>query len=216
MKDYTFEYTRQGFTYLLFALAFAIIVFGIYLFRVLFKDTVSPAIAVIVIIALGVGFFLLNKHKIKRTGTAKLSVGEVTMELNEIISIPFSDLKYYYIYDDKNGIVFTLGFINGKKIKIGANNNFCNDDLIKAFLTDLQIAIESYKAQHNVNIVHLETIFARKQTLYILSILSILVIIGLFSTHMPVMILPFSLSISVAVGWIRYFQQKSRGKSVDF
>jgi hypothetical protein len=216
MKDYTFEYTKQGLTYLLFGLSFAIIVFGLFLFRTLFKDIVSPGIAVIVLIGLAIAFFLLNKYRIKRIGTAKLSVNEMTIELNQIIRIPFSDLKYYYIYDGKNGIVFTLGFSDGRKFKIGANNNFCNDDLLKAFLSDLQPAIESYKAQNKINIVHLETIFARKQTLYILSVITVLVVIGFCFTHMPLMILPIGVSASVSVGWIRYFQQRSKDKLVDF
>ena len=216
MKEYTFEYTRQGLAYLLFGLSFAIIVFGLFLFRTLFKDIVSPGIAVIVLIGLAIAFFLLNKYRIKRTGIAKLSVNDVTFELNQIIHIPFSDLRYYYIYDGKNGIVFTLGFLDGKKIKIGANNNFCNGDLLKAFLFDFQSAIETNKAQNKINIVHLETIFARKQTLYILSIITVLVIIGFCFTQMPLMILPIGVSVSVSVGWIRYFQQRSKDKLVDF
>jgi hypothetical protein len=216
MKEYTFEYTRQGFAYLLFGLSFAIIVFGLFLFKTLFKDSVSPGIAVIVLIGLAIAFFLLNRYRIKRTGTAKLSVNEVTLELNQMIRIPFSDLRYYYIYDGKNGIVFTLGFLDGKKIKIGANNNFCNDDLFRVFLSDFQLVIEDYKAQNKINIVHLETIFARKQTLYVLSIITVLVIIGFCFTHMPLMILPIGVSVSVSVGWIRYFQQRGKDKLVDF
>lgn len=216
MKDYTFEYTRQGFAYLLFGLSFAIIVFGLFLFRILFKGFVSPGIGVTVIIGLAITFFLLNKYRIKKTGTAKLSMNELTIELSQIINIPFSDLKYYYIHDGKNGIVFTLGFLDGKKFKIGANNNFCNDDLFKAFLSDFQTTIENYKDQNKVNIVRLETIFARRQTIYILSILTVLVIIGFCFTHMPLMILPIGVSVSVSVGWIRYFQQRSKDKLVDF
>jgi hypothetical protein len=216
MKDYKFEYTRQGIAYLLFGLSFAIIVFGLFLFRILFKGIVSPGIGVIVIIGLGIVFFLLNKYRIKRIGTAKLSMNELTIELNQTIRFPFSDLKYYYIYDGKNGIVFTLGFLDGKKIKIGANNNFCNDDLLKVFLSDFQSTIESYKAQNKINIVHLETIFARKQTIYILSIITILAIVGFCFTHMPLMILPIAVSVSVTAGWIRYFQQRSKDKLVDF
>jgi hypothetical protein len=216
MKDYTFEYTRQGLVYLLFGLSFAIIVLGLFPFRILFTGIISPGIGVIVLIGLAIAFFLLNKHRIKRIGIAKLSMTDLTIELNQTIHIPFSDLKYYYIYDGKNGIVFTLGFLDGTKFKIGANNNFCNNDLLKTFLSDFQSAIESYKAQNKVNIVHLETIFARKQTLYILCTLTVLVILGFCFTHMPLMILPISASVSLSVAWIRYFQQRSKNKLVDF
>ncbi|MDB4921421.1 hypothetical protein [Mucilaginibacter sp.] len=216
MKDYTFEYTRQGLAYLLLGLSFAIIILGLFLFRILFKDVISPGVAIIVLIGLAIAFFLLNKYRIKRIGIAKLSMTDLTIELNQIIHIPFSDLKYYYIYDGKNGIVFTLGFLDGTKFKIGANNSFCNDDLLKVFLSDFQSAMESYEAQNKNNIVHLETIFARKQTLYILSIVTVLVILGFYFTHMPVMILPIGVSASVSVGWIRYFQQRSKDKLVDF
>ncbi|MEZ2337759.1 hypothetical protein AB6735_19080 [Mucilaginibacter sp. RCC_168] len=216
MKNYTFEYTRQGLAYLLFGLSFAIIVLGIFLFRILFKNSISPGIAVIVVIGLAVTFFFLNKYRIKRTGTATLSANDTTIELNQTIHISFSDLRYYYIYDGKNGIVFTLGFLDGTKFKIGANNNFCNVDLLKEFLSDFQSAVESYKVQNKINIVHLETIFARKQTLYVLSIITVLVILGFCFTRMPLMILPIGVSASVLVGWIQYFQQRSKGKLVDF
>lgn len=216
MKDYTFEYTRQSFAYLLFGLSFAIVVFGLFLFSILFKDIVSICIGVIVIIGLAIAFFLLNKYRIKRIGTAKLSMNELTIELNQLLHIPFSDLKYYYIYDGKNGIVFTLGFLDGKKIKIGANNSFCNNDLLKIFLSDFQSTIENYKAQNKADIVHLETIFARKQTFYILSSLTVLVIVGFCFTHMPLILLPIGVSASIFVGWIKYFQQRSKDKLVDF
>ena len=216
MKEYTFEYTRQGFAYLLFGLSFAIIIFGIFLFGVLFKGILSLGIALVIIIGLAITAFLLNKHRIKRIGIAKLSSPDLKIELNDVFHISFSDLKYYYIYDGKNGVVFTLGFLNGTKFKIAANNNFCNDDLLKAFLTDFQLAIESYKTQNNLNIVHLETIFARKKTVYILGFITVLVILGFCFTRMPLMILPISASFSLLVGWIRYFQQKSKGKLVNF
>lgn len=216
MKDYTFEYTKQGLAYLLLSISFAIIALGILLFRIFFKNNISPGIAITALIGSAVTFFLLNKYRIKKTGTANLSVNDLTIELEQTIHISFSDLKYYYIYNGKNGIVFTLGFLNGTKFKIGANNNFCNVDLLKEFLSDFQTTIENYKAQNQSNIVHLETIFARKQTLFILSIITVLVIFGFCFTRMPLMILPIGISASVLVGWIKYFQQRSKDKLVDF
>lgn len=216
MKEYTFEYTRQSFAYLLFGLSFSIIVLGLFLFRVFLKDFMSPALAAITLIVLAVAFFLLNKHKIKRIGTAKLYADNLTIELNQITYINFNDLKYYYLYDGKNGLVFTLGFTDGTKFKIGANNNFCDTDLLSMFLTDFQSTIENYKTQNKINIIHLESIFARKQTLFILIILTILVILGFCFTHMPVMIFPIGVSMSLLVGWIRYFQLRIKDKLVDF
>jgi len=216
MQDYTFEYTRQGFAYLLFALSFAIIVFGVLLCSVLFKDILSLGIAIIVLIGSGVAFFLLNKHRIKRTGIAKLSINDLTIEQDQVTNVPFSDLKYYYIYDGKNGIAFTLGFLDGTKFKVEANKSFCNDKLLKGLLSDFQLAIDSYNAQNKLNIIHLETIFARKRTLYVLSIITVLVILGFCFMHMPLMLLPIGVSMSVLLAWIRYFQQRSKNQLVDF
>lgn len=216
MQDYTFEYTRQGFAYFLFGISFAIVVFGASLCGVLFKDIVPLGIAVIVLIGSAVTFFLLNKHRIKRTGVAKLSINDLTIEQDQVTNIPFSDLKYYYIYDGKNGIAFTLGFLDGTKFKIEANKSFCNDKLLKGLLSDFQLTIDSYNAQHRVNIIHLETIFARKRTLYVLSIITVLVIIGFCFMRMPLMLLPIGVSMSVLLGWIRYFQQRSKDNLVDF
>ncbi|QEM06027.1 hypothetical protein DIU31_021870 [Mucilaginibacter rubeus] len=216
MQDYTFEYTRQGFAYLLFALSFAIVVFGVSLCCILFKDIIPLGIAVIVLIGSGIAFFLLNKHQIKRTGIAKLSINGLTIEQDQVINIPFSDLKYYYIYDGKNGIVFTLGFGDATKFKVEANKSFCNDKLLKEFLSDFQLAIDSYNAQNKANIIHLETIFARKRTLFVLSIITVLVILGFCFTSMPLTLLPIGVSMSILLAWIRYFQQRSKNKLVDF
>lgn len=216
MQDYTFEYTRQRVAYFLLGLSFAIIGLGLFLLKILFKDVISPGLSVITLIGLAIVFFLLNKQRIKRIAIAKLSKTDLTIEMNQTIHIAFSDLKYYYIYDGKKGTVFTLGFTDGTKFKIGANNRFCNNALLKTFLTDFQSTIESYKAQNKVNIVHLETIFARKQTPYILSTMTILVILGFCFTHMPLMIVPIGVSASLLVGWIKYFQQRNKDKLVDF
>jgi len=109
-----------------------------------------------------------------------------------------------------------LGFKDETKFKLGANNNFCNEDYLKVFLDAFQSTIENYNEQNKAGIIHLETIFAKKQSLYILSILTILVILGFCFTKMPLLILPIGVSASLLVGWIRYFQQRSKNKLVDF
>lgn len=214
MKEYTFEYTKQGFDYLLFILSFAIIVIGLFVLS-FFRNEISPAIATIVLIASSVAFFLLNKHRIKKTGNAKLSETDLVLELNEIKHIVFDDLRYHYICGGKNGLAFTLGFNDKTKLKVTANNNFCDDELFKTFLTDFQSVITEYNSTHQISIIHLESIFARKRTVYTLSLLTIIIVLGFYFTHMPLMIIPIGLSASVSVGWIKYFILKSQGKLID-
>jgi hypothetical protein len=216
MKEYTFEYTRKGFASLLFILSFIIIGIEILFFKIFLSNILSPLWFTVISIASAVAFFLLNKYRIKKTGVAKLNADGLTIELGDVTHIAFSNLKYYYIYDGKNGIVFTLGFSDATKFKIEANNNFCDTALLSPFLIDFQSAMQSYNQQNNANIIHLESIYARKQAVYILSALTALVIAGFCFTKMPVMILPIGLSVSVLVGWISYFQQKRKGKLVDF
>lgn len=216
MKQYNFEYTRQGFAYLLFGISFAIVALGLAVFRIFLKNYLSPGLAVVIILGIAVTFFLMNRNNIKRLGSANLGLNDLTIELSQVTNISFANLKYYYIYDGKNGIVFTLGLRDGTKFKLGANNNFCNEDLLRTFLKDFQSNVENYNEQNKAGIVHLETIFAKKQSLYVLSILTILVILGFCFTRMPLMILPIGVSASVLVGWIRYFQQRSKNKLVDF
>jgi hypothetical protein len=216
MKEYTFEYTKQSFAYLLFGLSFSIIVLGVVIYRFLLTNFLSPALATISFIVLAVVFFLINKYKIKKVGIAKLSSDNLIMELAKTTHIAFSDLKYYYIYNGKNGSVFTLGFINGTKFKLAANNNFCNEESFRVFLTNFESVVETYKTQNEANIIHLESVFAKKQTVYILSVLTILVILGFCFTRMPVMILPIGVSFPLLVSWIRYFQQRNKDKLVDF
>jgi hypothetical protein len=214
MKEYTFEYTRQGFTYILFGISVGILVGCIVVFSVF--HLLPVGVATILAFILPVVFFLLNKHRIKRTGVAKLSDKDLILILDETISISFSDLKYYYVYDGKNGVVFTLGFLDGSKLKMGANNNFCNVDQFNFFLKEFQLTIEKYKTENQTNIIHLESVFARRQTIYILSVLTFLVIGGFCFTTMPLMILPIGVSAGLLVGWIQYFQMRSQGKLVDF
>lgn len=216
MNQYNFEYTRQGFTYFLFGTSFAIIGLGIFFFRMFFKSYLSPGLAVIAIIGFAIGFFFINKHKIKRLSVAKLSLNDLTIEWNPPIHVSFAELKYYYIYISKNIVVFTLGLKDGTKFKLEANSNFCNEDLLKTFLADFQLNVKNYNEQNSAGIIHLETIFARKQTVYILSLLTICVILGFCFTKMPLMILPIALSVSLLAGWIRYFQQRNKNKLVDF
>src|SRR4051812_48151715 len=130
MKEYPFEYTKQGIAYLLFFLSFGIIALSIAVLGNLLKNLLL--LNILLSIAFAIMFFLFNKYRIKRIGKAELSETEVILHLSEVKQIAFSELKYYYIYDGKNGLVFTLGFLDGAKLKIGANNNFCNIEPFKA------------------------------------------------------------------------------------
>lgn len=148
-------------------------------------------------------------------GTAQLSDSMLALILDQTTTINFSELRYYYIYDGKNGIVFTLGFNSGRKFKLVANNNFCNAESFKILLNDFQTQVEEYKVQHQANIRHLYSIFARKQNVYLLTILTLFTIAGLYFTQMPVISLPIGASFSLLIGWIRYFQLRSKGQLTD-
>lgn len=214
MKEYPFEYTKQGIAYLLFLLLFVIIGLVAVVLGKLFPNFLLADILLSIIV--GVLFFLLNKHRIKKTGKADLSETGVVFELSDNINIKFSDLKYYYIYDGKNGIVFTLGFLDGTKFKIGANNNFCNVEPLKSLLIDIQEEIEKYKTQNQVNIIHLKSILARKNAVYVLSFITVLIILGFIFTKMPVMIVSIAFTLPILINWIQYFRLKNDNQLVDF
>jgi hypothetical protein len=214
MKEYAIQYTKQGIAYLLFFLSFVIMTLSIAVLHIFFKD--FTVLVIILSIVFAVAFFLINKHYIKRTGKAELLENEVILYLSESTQISFSKLKYYYIYNGKNGIVFTLGFLDGGKLKIGANNNFCDIEPLKNFLADLRSAIEKYKVQNEVNIIHLESILARKNAVYVLILVTMLVILGFILTKMPVMIISIGFTLPIIFNWINYFQLKQANKLVDF
>jgi len=167
MKTYTFEYTKQGVAYLLFLIMFGLIPLFILVFSSFLRNYLVVNIAISIVLA--VIFFLFNKHRIKRIGKAELSGTGVVFELSEAKHIAFSELKYYYIYDGKNGIDFRLGLLDGTQLMITANNNFCEVEEFKTLLADLQSTIEEYKVENKGNIIHLESIVARKNTVYVLS-----------------------------------------------
>jgi hypothetical protein len=214
MKEYIFEYTKQRIAYLLFLLLFGIIALAAFILSSLFKNFLL--LDIISSIILGVLFFLLNKKRIKRNGKAELTENEVVFELSDVKRVVFNQLKYYYIYDGKNGIIFTLGLLDGTKLKIGANNNFCNDELLKTFLTDLKSAIDTYNVQNQANIIHLESVLARKNSIYILTPITVLIILGFIFTKMPVMIISISFTLPIIINWIQYFKLKNNKKLVDF
>lgn len=215
MKEYNFEYTNQAMAYLLFVLAFGTLFLGIFIFSLFFKDFLSPILAVTISLAISFLVFWLNKRKIKKYGTVKLMDDSMELELDKAESINFSDLRYYYIYDGKNGPVFTLGFRNKKKIKIGANDNFCNADPFSDFLINFQSTIENFKEKNKVDIIHLKSVFARKNSVYVLASLTIAVILGFCFTTMPLMIIPIGTSFGLVGGWLQYFKLKQENNLTD-
>lgn len=214
MKDYDFEYTSQSITYTLFFASFAIIaIAAIALSRLISNYILFDVISSIV---LGIIFFLLNKHRIKKAGKAHLSDKEIILSLSDTKSFYFNNLKYYYVYDGKNGIVFTLGLLDGTKFKIVANNNFCDIEPLTSFLTAVKVAIDGYNTQNQAGINHLESILARKNAVYVLFGLTILIIAGFIFMKMPLMCIPIGFVLPVIINWIQYFRLKTANKLVDF
>lgn len=214
MKEYAFEYTKQGTAYLLFLLSFGIIALGAFILSHLLMRFLI--IDIIVSIILGTVFFLFTKHYIKKTGKAEISENGIVLQLSEATHIAFKDIKYYYIYNGKNGLTFTLGFLNGTKFKIVANNNFCDDESFNSFLIALQTSIEKYNVQNQANIIHLQSILARKNSVYVLMFITILIIFGFAFTKMPVMTIPIGFTLPIIISWIQYFQLKRNNKIVNF
>lgn len=216
MTEYTFEYTRQRDTYLLLLGSFSIIGIGSFLTAMFFSPNSRVLLIILfILIACSILFFQMNKTKVKRTGIARLSDTYMELQLDEFKSIQFRSLRYYYIYYGKNGPVFTLGFLDKSKLKIGANNNFCNDKLLMTFLNDFLLTIEEYKKAYGVNVIHLESIFARKNTVYVLVVLTVALILGFCFTTMPLMILPIGMSLPLLINWIQYFKLKGENKLTD-
>ncbi|MDB5147615.1 MAG: hypothetical protein JWQ57_1635 [Mucilaginibacter sp.] len=212
MKEYIFEYTK-GVGVLLLA-SFGTMGLSVLCLRYVLKD--APFVITGVSITCAVAFFLFNKFRIKRTGEAKLSETGFILELIQAKQIAFGDLRYYFNDGGKNGAVFTLGFLNGNKLKITANNNFCNDEMFSVFLADLILAIEKYNVDYNAHIIHLESVFARKKAVYVLILLTVLVIAGYCFTVMPVMIVPIAFTLPLIGGWLQYSLLRKRNKLVDF
>lgn len=214
MKDYYFEYTKQGVTNALFLGLFAIIIVSTGILGWLFYEYI--AFDIFFSIALGVVFFLLNKHHIKKFGKARLSDNELTLELSDVKHVDFSRLKYYYIYDGNKGVVFTLGLLDGSKFKMAVNSNFCDIGPFKAFLEDFGPVLETYNKQNQAGIIHLESILARKNAVYVLLFFTILIIAGYVFTRMPLMCVPIGFTLPLMINWLQYFGLKRANKIVDF
>jgi uncharacterized membrane protein (Fun14 family) len=212
MKEYVFEYTKGDLVLIL--VSFGVMgLSGLCLYYAL-KD--YPGINTILCVVFGIVFFLLTKSRVKRIGKAQLSEKGLILELTPTHEIDFNDLRYYFDDSGKNGPVFTLGFLNGSKLKIVANNNFCDDKMLDVFLTDLMAAIEKYNADYNGYIIRLESQFARKKSGYILAVVTVLVIAGYCFTTMALMLIPIGFTMPTILGWLRYSSLKRQNKQVDF
>lgn len=153
MKNYSFECSDESRLKKTILVSFAIFSgSGIYvLFSTQEEWIVFAGLAIAGI------FFYFNTRTIKQKGTAQLGTDKMTLTISgKTQTIHFNDIKEYPDGRTIGNTFLRLTFRNGKKIVIAANENFCDEESLDIFITDVTETLEKYNEQ-NPKAVRLQT-----------------------------------------------------------
>ncbi len=159
MKEYKFEYTPQiamlkliGICFLVF---FAFLFSGHYL-----KDFIGIWTVLIMTIGIPILIFKLFKSSCVRFGTAQINQDFLELNLNgQIQTISFSEISSYKVEEPHNGVVLKLHFMNGEKLKIGVNDNYCSSAGLDKFSNDLSEILEGFKITNHSPLVREKSLY---------------------------------------------------------
>lgn len=165
MKEYRFQYTEQkDLIYLGLA---CITSFLLVLFIGLKFPHESKQIAALItalpFLAMFIVFQSFKKNVVSNC-VAKMNKNSIEFELKNGVSsaIIFNELRSYKIYYSIKGTALNLK-THTSRLRIITNYHYCNIDSFNKFCKDLEIQIENYKSENNVNIIHEGSIFHRKK-----------------------------------------------------
>ena len=166
MTKYNFEYADISLMYRILFTSYAIF---ITLTLFLFYESFNTA-AFISFLFFIIGPFIIvwmYRKKIKVNGTAYINENSLEFNLKNFNdTIQFTDIKSYMV-QIYNGVFLRLRLNNGKKIKINANDYFCNPEQFDIFCDDLEQVFVKFK------ITREKSFFEKKGTYYFLVIMTV-------------------------------------------
>jgi len=175
MQEYRFEYTKTGF---LIAFAIGSLVLAIVIALLLPDLGLIFGINLNAITGLSTGILIiyLTKNNYKKSAEALLGDEEVIFKFDGIENnVQFQNLQYYKI-EYGNGVSLDLKLQDQPLIRIVANSNFCNAQLLDVFCAKLEDKLLAYKVQTSGQLVRRPSIFEHKWMLIFLLISSVMII----------------------------------------
>lgn len=162
MKEYKFEYTPQIAMLKLVGICF--LVFFAFLFSAHYLGKYL-GVWTIIILAIGIPIliFKLFKSKCVKFGIAQINQDVLELNLNGAIqTINFNEISSYKVEEPHNGVVLKLHFMNGEKLKIGVNDNYCSSAGLGKFSNDLAEILERFKISNHSPLVREKSLYERK------------------------------------------------------
>ncbi len=218
MRAYNFEYTNRFLSIALLLLglfvAWPLFVFVLVKFFVVYT---GPWPFIIITVLFPFAVFWLVKKKCFKQGSASISADSFDLRLHNLNeTIRFDEIESYMVQIFK-GTLLKLKLKDGRKIRIQANDNFCNPKQFDVFCTELEATIEQFKSTTKTEVVRQKSFFDKKGTYYFLVVFSIAVaclIVFAVITGKKVKIGSLLLSLS-ALGsvWAGYLGTKARKHS---
>lgn len=215
MTEFQFEYSRQN-------IIVRVLIIALTAFIILFVSTffISQYIGIWTSILLTIGvpilIFYFNKKRIKANGQAILASDKVTFELfDNNITYDFKDIKSYKIQYYR-GVALSLKLNDRKKIRLLANDNFCDPEQFSAFCSVFEKTIDKYKSENESSSVRKPSIFEKQWYFVLLIILTMAAIGGLIYALMVDKAKPGSIFISLGALislWTGYFTTKTKRKT---
>lgn len=214
MTEFQFEYSRQN-------IIVRVLIFALTAFLVLFISTflISKYIGIWTSIILTIGVpilvFYFNKKRIKANEQAILASDRVTFELvDKKIIYDFKDIKSYKIQHD-HGVALSLRLKDRTKLRLLANDNFCNPELFSKFCKVFERTIDTYKSNNELSYIREKSIFEKQWYFVLLIFLTIAAIVGLIYALASDKAKSGSIFISIGALislWTGYFTTKTKRK----
>ncbi len=209
-KQFKFSYTNQKLLINLVVICMPIFVIGM-------LGGLFSYFSFIIAFGIPILIYLLNKRKLTKIGEATIDEDSVIFKLDdETKTVVFNDFLWYKVLNYDGSTILKLVTKSKEKLKITANDNFCDAFAFERFCDELQNCLESYKGLHpDSSIIRKKTIYERKWTLPMLIFMTLSVLFVLYygytkDRNSPVIYT--SIGILIAM-WFAYFRVLSKIRS---
>ncbi len=208
MREFNFEYSDRRLTIklLLYSYAIFLVVLAFLIYQHLMMAALISFFFLVLAPLLIILFF---KKQIKANGTACINENSVELKLRNINeTIQFGDIKSYMV-QVYQGFMIRLRLNNGRKVRIDANENFCNPQQFSLFCDSLEQSLDKLQVARE------KSFFEKKGTYYFLVVMTVLIVVGVIVAFIFGKRQPSSFFISafaIVTLWASYYTTKLRNK----
>jgi len=205
-KKLSFEYTRPLVVFLLVFASIGIIIAVTLLLNSFLEDTLPK---LLISMTAAIAFFLSFRKRVKAQGSAHFQKDMIILKLRgksyEFNASQVLDYKRDYY----NGIVFTLSLKTGERIRMVANDNFCDTSEFEIFIEEFEDYVSHLSLEEGVSIERKPSFLERKWVLGALVLFTMAVMGALIyaaktkSGNLSLLLIAVSVLLSM---WAAYFQ----------